>query len=371
MKPKPQIVSPQDSLHRVHTYFKGSPYHPDGRRVLCSRFESIEGEGEVCLLDRETGEEEVLGGSNCLTYHNGASPYFCDGGRKVIWRETHDTVAVLDLHTGEKTALDGNICLYSGVLDKHFIQMDEGWPLEEQNRMGIWLRSIDGKEKTLLADVDKMLENSPRGGAVRSGRILLRLGGEISPDQKTVILFLVANAGTLVRDYYTCDFRGEGMEFHGNLGTHIMWHPDSRRIYSYARPWSTPLGDLREHFGPDGWRLGKGLLARYDTATREMEVVSDYPIPGGCHVSPSPDGTRAVLDCLPKNIVKILLWDETRGEMRELCELPRALPREPMKEGRMAKHYDMNPHPAFSLDGGRILFNSCTDGTVRLYEMEV
>ena len=37
---KINILSPDDNLHRVHTYFKGSPYHPDGKSVLYTRFET-------------------------------------------------------------------------------------------------------------------------------------------------------------------------------------------------------------------------------------------------------------------------------------------------------------------------------------------
>lgn len=90
-----RTITPDGSYHRIHTYFKGPPYHPDGWRVLYTRFKSLRDTAAVCLMDRETGEETVLGESDSCTYHNGASAWFCDGGDKVNPVFSHDSRRIL------------------------------------------------------------------------------------------------------------------------------------------------------------------------------------------------------------------------------------------------------------------------------------
>lgn len=371
---KTTILSPDDGLHRVHTYFKGSPYHPDGRRVLYTRFRSLRDTAAVCIMDRSTGGETVLGESSAFSYHSGASPWFCDGGDKVIFQPDEQTVACHDLTTGRQKCFKGNICVYSGNLADRFIEIDSDYPPEKQGKMGIYIRGINGVGRRCLATVDDLLAANPQGASIRGSEVLLRLGAEISPDQSRIILFLVTRQGTLVRDYYLCDMDGSDLSFHGRLGTHIMWHPNSRDVVSFVSPnGCSYFGHLR---GQDtNWR--HGLLASYDIRTRRMKLLSRYKIPGGCHPSPSPDGTKVVLDSLQPDELGILLYDYATGRMRRLLTEDRDLNVESKDEDRLRgdthgyKHYDVNAHPVFSPDSRRVLLNSCTDGRVRLCEIEL
>lgn len=371
---KVSILSPDDNLHRVHTYFKGSPYHRDGKSVLYTRFESLEGTSEVCTMDLETGEERVLGESSYFTYHSGSSPYFCDGGSSVIYQDSETSVVRHNLRSGKQKRFDGNICVYSGMLDKHFIEIDSDFPIEEQGAMGIYIRKIDGTGRRCLATVDDLLDANPQGHSIRGSKVLLRLGAEIRPDQQQIVLFLVTQQGTLIRDYYLCGMDGSDLDFHGRLGTHIMWHPDCRNIIAFVRPTGCSyFGHLR---GQDtNWNYG--VLASYNTVTRRMRILSRRKILGGCHPSPSPDGKLAVLDSLQTDELQILLYDyEARG-MKRLVREPRDLEVEQKSEDRLSgythgyKHYDINAHPAFSHDSRRILYNSCTAGRVELAQIEL
>lgn len=369
-----RLPGPDDGFHRVHTYFKGSPYHPDGRRILYTRFGSLRETGAVCTMDRLSGEESVLGASRFFTYHHGAAAWFCDGGRRVIYQRNEQTVVCHDLKTGKEKRFRGTICLYSGNLREQFIETDADYPAEQQGQMGIYLRKIDGTGKRCLATVDDLLAANPQGASIGGSRVLLRLGGEISPDQKSVILFLVTQQGTLVRDYYTCDMDGSSLTFHGRLGTHIMWHPNCRDVLAFVSPRGC---SYFPHLRGRDTNWGHGLLGSYDTTTRRMTLLSRYRIPGGCHVSPSPDGTRAALDSLQPEELGILLYDYGSGRMRRLCRQKRDLRVEPVDDARLQgythgyKHYDVNAHPAFSHDSRMILFNACTDGRVRLCEIEL
>ena len=106
----------------------------------------------------------------------------------------------------------------------------------------------------------------------------------------------------------------------------------------------------------------------------QMKILSNYRILGDCHVSPSPDGSKVVLDSLQHEKLSILLYDYKIGKMRALCTQPRDLNVEKTDKNRLRrwthglKHYDVNAHPAFSRDSRRIIFNSCRS-QVRLCEI--
>jgi len=373
---KAKVISPGDSFHRVHTYYKGSPYHPDGRRVLCFRFKSLTSGGHICLIDRETGRETVLAPAETHSYHTGADAYFCDGGNKVIYREKANVTAVLDIRNGGVHRFPGEPCNYCGHVDRRFIEVDANFPLEEQGNMGIYLRGIDGSNKRLLANVDQLLQAHPLGKAIRQANILFRLGAEISPDQKRARLGLLTRRGGLLKDFYTCDIDGDlNLEFHGKLGTHPGWSADGRYILTFVKPWQTILGELRGYFAEN--EKSAGLLGQYDTRTREMKIVTDYRITGGSHIAPSPVGGDVVLDKLHETSASILLYE---AAARKIHPIHTETWTPPDHDRRLKlicagdpteKRYDVSAHPVFSPDGRKIIFNSCADGTIRLREIEV
>lgn len=373
---EPRVISPLDGFHRVHNYYKGSPYHPDGRRVLCFRFLSLESGGHVCVIDRDTGEETELAPAETHSYHTGANAYFCDKGRKAIFRESAGVTAVCDVETRDIVRFEGTHCNYAGNILDRFIEVDSGYPHEEQGKMGIYVRNIDGAGKRLLANVHQLLDAHPLGKAIRHAEILFRLGGEISPDQRRVRLGLLTRRGGFVKDFFTCNLDGDPeLEFHGKLGSHPGWQSNSRDIFALVKPWATNLGELREYFGKGA--KGFGLLGRYNTRTHEMGIASDFRIPGGSHIAPSPAGRLIVMDCLREDRVSVLIYDESAGATREVYSEDWDRPEHEHRKKLIRagdpteKRYDISAHPVFSRDGRRIVFNSCADGTIRLKEFEV
>ena len=350
------------ACHRIHTYYKGSPYSTDDTSILYTKIKDINSPAQICLMNRQDGTERIIGDCTGFDYHRGGVPYFCDGGQKVIYRKSADSICLHDLKTGVSVFYKGSVCNYSGCLDQNFIEIDEDFDLSSQGRMGVYLRSIDGKKTTLLADIETLLKIHPLGYHVRVSQMLLRVGGEISPDQKKVLLFLVSRNGTLVRDYFVFDLESKEIEFIGRLGCHIMWYPDSIRIGAFVKPWATDLGGLSAY---EIKRNNQGLLCMYDTIEKRLTVLSDYVIDDGCHVSPSPLGDKVVLDSYDGKKLQILCYDMFSGKMEELF---RARQVQVMENGIGVSH-KFNPHPVFSPDGKRVIFNSCTDGLIKLCEL--
>jgi len=369
------LLTPEDDFHRIHTYYKGSPCHPDGKRLLVVRFRKL-GYGEVCLVDMESGSEEVIGESEeGFNFHTGPG-YFCDGGNKVLYTVNRNKMALYDIQSRKTFRFDGSMDHYSGRLRDRFIEVDRDYPKEEQHRMGIYIRNIDGSGKRLLANVGDLLSANPLCGELIKSGLLFRLGAEICPDQKKARLSLITRGGFgLVKDFYTCPLDGEArLCFHGRLGNHPSWHHNNRDILAFVKPWSTLLGNLHEYIEGEDFRFG--LLARYNTETREMKVVCDYKIRGACHVSCSPTTPHAVLDCFKETAenmhVEILLFNEPSERMEKIHEEdwipPESETRQRLIREKSSKEklYGVNPHPTFSPNGGKIVFNSCVGGVARL-----
>ncbi len=395
-----RTLTPDDKYHRVHSYFKGSPYHPDGRRVLYTRITRLEDTAHICLLDRETGEERVIGTAESVAYHHGAVAYFANGGKSVIYQKSYDwntvdkeqsRVACVDIESGNVVEFPGEVGVYNGDVDDRFLEVDADRPAEDQGTMGIYTRNIDGSDRRLLATVSDLLALHPHGASIRQSRVLLRLGGEVAPDRTKVSLYLVTRFGVLIRDYYTCNIDGSELAFHGRIGLHVMWHPNSREIVGFLSPYhSSYFGQLRGFTSE--WKYG--YLGCYDTKARVMRVLSDYRLRGGPHLAPSPDGTKVAVDENTKDAATIHVYDFESGRMDEVVSEPRNL--EEVKaqipddgdtsvSAFATKHdgiqspaalkaghrYRVHAHAVFSRDSRRIAYNSPAGTRVAVREIEL
>lgn len=390
-------VTPDDGFNYIHTYFTKSPYHPDNVRLLYCKFKTHDGPGYICVLDTRTGSETVLASVANPDYHNAAQQNWCDNGNKIVYKKTTETIAVYDLATGVETEVTAQLSSYSDNSD-YLLEVDGDFPLDEQHAMGLYLRDVRHLEnRRRLVTIDELFSAHPACADIKNARIRLRLGGQISPDKKTVILYLVSRVGTLVRDYFLFDLASSRIVYHGPLGQHIMWHPNSRDIYSFVRSGKTLAGEFPERWGADPYLHPYGKLGRYDVETREFALVSDHRIEGSAHVSPSPDGTKVAIDSIRYRGMSILLFDIRSGEMNTICTHDNFLRERgcPAEKTRFAptvgqyyaesarrldktdgaldarhekSHIKVNPHPVFSPDGSRIVFNSNETEYCHIYE---
>jgi len=215
---------------------------------------------------------------------------------------------------------------------------------------------------------------NPKGDAMRACRLQFRLGAGFRPDHEKVVLFLVTRASALIRDYYLSNLDGSDLEFLGALGMHIIYHRNCREILSLATSGMTPLGTFSDHIGTKPHRPLYSRLASYDTVTREMRFLSEHRIMGGGgHPAPSPDGRFIVVDGYPETgRANILLYDTKHDAMRDLVTFQRRDRRAGLGDpDQFARRGKMNPHPVFSPDGTKVLYNSDETGTTQLYQIHL
>jgi len=371
-----------DDRENVHTYFKVSPWSPDGTRLLYFSFEPGADRGEVRVMNADGGGDvRVLGESPAFTLHSGAAQLWADRGHKVVWQSGANgrEVTVHDLASGKETRFPCRLVAYCGPVETQLLDIASP-DYSGQGRIvsedvpGIHLVNLDGTGRRCLATLDDLLDANPQGGGMRACQVQFRLGAEFRPDHKKVVLFLVTRASAFVRDYYLCGTDGSDLQFLGALGMHIIYHPNCRDILGLAKSGTTPLGTFRDHLGAKPHRHVYSRLASYDTVTRDMRFLSEHRIMGsGGHPSPSPDGRFIVLDYYPGGGRSgILLYDTRDDTMRELASFQMRDRRAGLSNpDDFARRGKMNPHPVFSPDGRKILYNSDETGMTQLYQINL
>ncbi len=130
------------------------------------------------------------------------------------------------------------------------------------------------------------------------------------------------------------------------------------------QPLGTDFGALSNYALDEG-----GLSAGYDTTSHSLKVLSDQPISGGSHQSPSPDGKFIVLDTCDKRNQTIYLFSMLIQAMPPLIPFTKypVIDRTEVPDVEIKSH----THPVFSRGGKYILFNRCEDGILRLCELEI
>lgn len=370
-----------DDRENVHTYFKVCPWSPDGEKLLYFSYAPGADRGEVRLMNVDGGEPRVLGETPAFTLHSGADQMWADAGRKVVWSAEagEPEITVHDLASGGEVRFPGRVIPYCGPLETQLLDIaspdyDERGEITSEDVPGIYLLNLDGTGRRCLATLDDLLDANPKGDAMRTSRLEFRLGAEFRPDHEKVVLFLVTRESVLVRDYYLCNLDGSELEFMGALGMHIIYHPNCREIISLAKSGMTPLGMFPDHVGAKPHRALYSRLASYDTVTREMRFLSEHRVTGsGGHPAPSPDGRFIVLDYYPApGRAGILLYDTKQDTMRELASFEMQDRRAGLSApDEFARRGKMNPHPVFSPDGSKVLYNSDETGTTQLYQIHL
>lgn len=107
---KIRVVSPTDGRHTLHSYFNTCPESPDGRWVLFFSSTAKDGHrGEVCIRDRQSGEEKVLASNiNAEDAHRVACQQWVSGGKRVVFHGERDGqwfVGCVDLDTMKERVL--------------------------------------------------------------------------------------------------------------------------------------------------------------------------------------------------------------------------------------------------------------------------
>jgi len=353
-------VSGVPDRHTIHTYYLACPESPNGKRVVFYASSTTNGHhGELCVLDRGTGDESMIARNlEVEDAHRAACQQWICNGRRVAFHDVRDGrwgVYAVDVESHEEQLL---------AIDR---QLSFGVPTG--NQLPIYgCHWNPGKYRDLeLVDADTGdLRTVVTMTEVRQtyGKWLNEQFGDepvsiffpiLSPDQKRVFFKLACGSGgdefrsrsaSRRLGIVAYDLADRRFLFLQTKWGHPAWHPDSRRILNVGNLYL----DTDDH----------GKLIR----------IPDLPRPRGSHPSVSPDGRLLVTDGLLDGFDGqpsqwgIFVMDARGGEGRY-----EILHRFDNSHG--AKTWRRNdPHPVFSADGKRIYFNVNETDWTQLYVAE-
>lgn len=348
-------VSSAPGRHTIHSYYVTSPESPDGGKVVFYASTTPEGHtGEICVLDRATGQERVLArGVTVEDAHRAACQQWVSGGKKVVFHDCRDgrwVVAAVDLATGKEEILAQDHQL--------------GWVQPGADLVPLYgchwnpgkhhdLELLDlstGAVRTVVTATAAREAYPQQVGKLFGDRELSVYFPILSPDLKRVFFKLATPAGgdfrsssASVREGLVCyDLAQSKFKFMDTTWGHPSWAPDSRWII----------------------QVGNQFIDSGDGAKRKIQ---NGPPLSGAHQSVSPDGKLFVADgMLPgdkqKNLWSVVVGRVDGGGYVVLHQFDNS------KGARSWRK--SHPHPHFSPDGRRIYYNVNSGPWTELYVAE-
>ena len=428
---KISVAAPKDGRHTIHSYFNTCPESPDGRFVLFYSSTAKDGHhGEVCIRDRQTGEEKVLATNiNAEDAHRVACQQWVSGGRRVVFHGERDGgwfVGCVDLDTGKERLLARDQLAGWGQPDADIVPLySPHW--KPGAHPDLDLINVATGEKTTPVTVDALKQAYPDWFAKTFGEQKPSIFFPIlSPDLKRVFFKMALATGDDPRS--TSASARQGLICYGlaekkflymnEKWGHPSWQPDSRHITEmHYTVYDSNDGSVKANPGmptkaerakgtADGGKSAKGSGPDAPVATTKAErakaaaegrtvtkgkgategkaAVASKPATeskpaadntgakfhdvSGDHPSVSPDGRLVVTDTIMTS------FGGARNEWGIVLADTKGT-------GQIILHHFDNshgakswrvshPHPVFSADGKRIYYNVSNGEFTRLHVAE-
>lgn len=328
-----------------HAYYDVDPWSPDGSRILfCS---ALPGQREttVWVMDADGSDMRSIGTSDDFSYHIGCFPIWAPDGESVYWRDHREIDGERTLGTVRHFLADGR----EEFMPINVRQVSpqglllETRSAESEPEKGLFVAEADGSNRRMIASMDAILALSPSRERVEPEGLALNLQNcKWNADGSRCFVVFAGRderGRAIFVEVYTVNVDGTGLTYSCSIAHHPIWHPDGERILFNAA---------------DGM-----YLVNWDGTG--LRKVSDCNVG---HPSVSPDGTTIVTDGYGGTWGDALwLIDVESGETRKLCNVPNV-------HGRTHER-GTQPHPVWSHDGTRVIYDSDESGRSQLYEVWV
>lgn len=346
--------------HSIHSYFNTSPESPDGRWVLLYRSTSPEGHtGEVCIVERKTGEVRVLAdGVTTEDAHRAACQQWVAGGRTVVFhdlRDGHWVVVAVDVAGGGQRVIARDRQVAWGQPHSDVVPVyGPHWDAKASRDLEL-VNVSTGETRTVLtakAVRDKYPDWMQQTFGNRPVSIFFPI---LSPNERRVFFKLAAPAGG--------DFRSKRASDRYGL---VAYDLAEKRFLTMSPRWGHPAWLPSSRQIMNTANRGVSLV---DLATGDVKRNLDLPPYPGSHPSPSPSGTLFVTDVRfpgetsgARDLWGVAVGNLATGEQTFIDRF---------ENGEGATSWRRShPHPVFSHDGRRIYYNVSAGPWTRLYVAE-
>lgn len=350
------LVAPDSPRHVIHSYFNTCPESPDGSKVLYFTSTTKDGQhGQVCILNRQTGEEQVLSPAmDVEDAHRAACQQWVSHGKRVVYhgeREGEWQVFCYELEAKKERVLaHGQLCCW-GRPDRDEVPLySPHWNPGTHRDLDL-VNAATGEKRTALK-VDEVRTAYPAWYAKNfEGKTTSIFFPILSPDA-TRVFFKMAVAGK-------GDARSWGASDRQGLVCYSL--KDQRFLYMHEK-WGHPS------WHPDGETIVEAGNLLYDSNTGKAARIPGVPVFRGDHPSASPDGKLIVTDTtMEKFGGKDSEWGVVLFNPKGNDYL--ILHRFDNSHGATSWRRS-HPHPVFSADGRRIYFNVSSGPWTQLHVAE-
>ena len=349
-------VSEKSGRHTIHSYFNTTPESPDGKHVVFFSSTAADGQsGDVCMIDRATGEETVLAsGLHTEDAHRVACQQWVSGGQRVVYhneRYGEWSVNVVEIAAPQERVLARGRLVGFGQPQSDLVPVyGPHWLANGHHDLDL-LNVATGELRT-VAKAEGVRAAYPDWAAKQFGdKPLSIFFPNLSPDGKRVF-FKMASPGN-------GDPRSKGASAREGLIGYSL--ADSRFIY------------LREKWGHPSWTADSHTFAEAGNLLIDMDDGKTQRVPKlppfrGDHPTVSPDGrlylTDTTLDKFggTENEWGVIVADVRTGDYVFLARFDNS---HGAKSWRRS-----HPHPVFSPDGHRIYFNVSSTEWTQLHVAE-
>ncbi|MGM0494246.1 MAG: TolB family protein [Armatimonadota bacterium] len=329
-----------------HAYYDVDPWSPDGSKIVFASALPDQRGSTVWLMNADGSDMRRIGESGYFSYHVGCFPIWAPDGESIYWRDFHEEDGVRRVGTVRHFLADGREESMPIVVRQISPsgQILEVRANEKFDARGLFIAEADGSDHRLLASVEEMIALSPERERVEAESLSISLPNcKWNADgSRAFVVFVGRNeqGRKQFAEVMTINPDGTGLTFVAEIEHHPIWHPDGERILFN---------------GSDGM-----YLVNWDGTG--LQKVADCNMG---HPSVSPDGSTIVTDGYGRGEWRDALWliDVETGEARKLCNVPNV-------HGRQHQR-GTQPHPVWSHDGTRVLYDSDESGRSQLYEVEV
>ena len=379
-------AGPQEHKHTYHLF---CPWSPDQSQLLLLRYDRIDPEAEVCLLDAASGAIRGVAPTRRWETHSAAFQQWQGSRNHILYRSADDEgpTAVTVHHdgsdervfqTGEVTA---NYCspdgrwVYGVTPRERLFPNDDIAPRDDK---GLWRSDLDTGDRELILSIEQAVSLVPDADTIAHCHLYAKM--VVHHRRLPRVLFNLTNTfwdrdGTepRIRHIISLDAGGENPAYIGRVLHHPNWHTVENRIVANVKDFNDTVRFGLYHGD------GQGLLEYVPAAT------------GSGHPSFSPDGRWLCTDGAGQGTRStVVLCDPRTGSVNVAADyeafsdgyasfkaiderapgetVSQALDRAAVAHGGV---WQTQSHPAWSRDGTAVVFNADLGEGSQLYVVDV
>ncbi|MEQ9289629.1 MAG: hypothetical protein RIG77_22060 [Cyclobacteriaceae bacterium] len=401
-----QCVTPDDGFY-LHTFYDVCPLSPSQRYLVVTKFPYQQktpmwgDESEVCVIDLHNETIETVYKTKAWSFQLGTNVQWGSTDRYLYTNDIIDGKPVcirIDLHSEEIKSYSGakydlspderyivspnlltmNTHQYGYAVPDRIYGRPDVFTKDDMPNEGLWKTDLESNETTLLADFsqfhDKVEEQDERAFYEKNinylfhskinrqnTKIMQVFRAQVNNKGREASLFTMDTDGKNLIQCLTRNQWNQQARF-GGAGNHPNWHPDGEHIVMNCVPTWLGYKDM--------------LFCQFKFDGSDFRILSEQHLGTG-HPSVNADSTYLLSDAYPhqkyipspKGELPIRLIDLKTDQEQMICSISTDVGNNWVRsvKGETGSHYKLDPHPVWSRDYKKVVFNGSPEGRRQVY----